>query len=378
MSTDSSTLFPQEIWDEIVDQIAGFEERMHMADLRSASLASRCFVPRAQSYIFRSLSIETVNGTEPGVLAERLLNTMTCSPHLIPHVHDLHVYMGDVRSLSAVAQIPWSHVYHLTLGSMAAAAGSIVLAKVATLIGLPSLRGLVFRIGRWDATHLCNIFASCTDVKRLTFVQCFSSPLAVPFTPPAMPTTLARPTSLFLSASNPTIDLLLEPTCPLDLSGVTHIKFVQFDSRRINALFSRIGDTLTHLYIHGHDPKLDDLDVELVPHLTHIDASTISEPFTRLLGRLPATNRVEEITIPSGITRGNSDFESAIVERRMPALRRVIVQVSGIMLGMQDGIPREPAWQESVRRIEMLLPRLYESGVLRVVSVPFRGPSVFW
>ncbi|KAJ7605892.1 hypothetical protein FB45DRAFT_1041807 [Roridomyces roridus] len=377
MSTGSSTLFPQEIWDEIVDQIAGFEERMHMADLKSTSLASRCFVPRVQSYIFRSISIETLNG-ESGVLAERLLNMMTSSPHLIPHVQDLHVYTGDVRSLSAVAQIPWSNVYQLTLGSMEAAAGSVVLAKVATLVGLPSLRSLVFRIGRWDATHLCNIFTSCTAVKRLTFVQCFSYPLAVPSTPPAMPATLARPTSLFFSASNRIIDLLLEPECPVDLSGVRHLKVVQFDSPTINALFSRIGDTLTHLYIHGHDPKLDDLDVELVPHLTHIDASTISEPFTRLLGRLPATNRVEEITIPSGITRRNSDFESVTVERRMPALRRVIVQVSGIMLGMQDGIPREPAWEESVRRIEMLLPRLYESGVLRIVSVPFRGPTVFW
>ncbi|KAJ7604262.1 hypothetical protein FB45DRAFT_1070635 [Roridomyces roridus] len=124
----SSSLFPQEIWDEIVDYTAGdFHEKTHLAELKSASLASRCFVSRAQLYIFRSISIHHSPTAEPGVLAERLLNVMTSSPHLIPHVQDLHVYDGDAKILHSVAQIPWSNVLQLTLGAVEAAAGSSIL-----------------------------------------------------------------------------------------------------------------------------------------------------------------------------------------------------------------------------------------------------------
>ncbi|KAJ7604263.1 hypothetical protein FB45DRAFT_1013615 [Roridomyces roridus] len=313
-TTMSSPLFPQETWDEIVDHIAGhFDEKMHMAELN--------------------------------------------------------------RLLWPVA-IPWSNVLQLTLGSMEAAAGSTILQNVAKLVGLASLRGLVFRIGRWDPTHLCNIFASCTSVKRLIFVQCWPPPLTAPFVQSAV--TFARPEFITFSASDPIIDLILEPTCPFDLSRLTRLKFVDLDNPRINNLLGRVGRTLTQLHLHGHDQNLDNLNLELLPSLTQIDVFQISEHFNRLLARLPTTNCIETINVlPMGLTSYEAALESALLGRSMPALKRVNVQVSGGIPGM-EAWSRSPPWEETVRGIEDAFPRLYERGLLRVVFVPFPGSTIFW
>ncbi|KAJ7604264.1 hypothetical protein FB45DRAFT_880847 [Roridomyces roridus] len=198
----ASSLLPQEIWDEIVDQLAAgdFHETK---ELKSLCLAGRCFVSRAQFHIFHSIwiSYHPPTAVVTGVRAQRLLNVMTSesSPHLIPYVQDLHIYAGDAKSFHSVAQIPWSNVLQLTLFTVEAASGSSLLQDVAKLVGLPSLRGLVFCTGCWDATHLCNIFPTA---------PC----LATPFVPPATPVTFARPEYISFTTFNDIImDLLLEP-----------------------------------------------------------------------------------------------------------------------------------------------------------------------
>ncbi|KAJ7604266.1 hypothetical protein FB45DRAFT_62542 [Roridomyces roridus] len=368
----SSSLFPQEIWDEILDYMA--DHFNHKMDMKSASLASRWLVPRAQFYIFRSISIHHSSPAEPGVLAERLLNVMTSSPHLIPHVQDLHVYAGDAESLDAVAQIPWSNVLQLTLGSVEAASGSTILQDVAKLVGLPSLRGLVFRNGDWDPTHLCNIFASCTSVKRLIFVQCYPPRLTAPFVPPATLVTSARPEYISFDTSNPIIDLLLEPTCPLDLSRLTRLKFVDFDSPKINPFLGRVGRSLTQLHLRGNDKQLDNLNLSLLPNLTQIDAYQIYKPFNHLLARLPRNNRIETINVLSMSLTSTESFESAVLERPMPALKHVNVQAQvDENLWACKFPPRR--WEEIVREIEAAFPQLCESGLLRVVSAPSQTGS---
>ncbi|KAJ7460032.1 hypothetical protein B0H11DRAFT_2058563 [Mycena galericulata] len=223
----SSTLLAQEIWDEIVDHLAGdrFDEAMHMADLQSASLICRSSVLRAQSHIFRCVSVRIKPQAAARVFAERLLNLMTASPHLIQLVKGLEIYNGDSETLHAVARIHWSHVYQLTLGPVEASSGTVVLENATVLVGLPSLRSLVFRIGGWEAAHLYNIFASCpSGLKRFTFIQCNPTHISAPSVQPTVPTMRARQTHIFLSSSSSIIDLLLEPTCPLDLSGLTHLR----------------------------------------------------------------------------------------------------------------------------------------------------------
>ncbi|KAJ7605214.1 hypothetical protein FB45DRAFT_1145008 [Roridomyces roridus] len=386
----STARFPQELWDEIIDQMAGnFDEHHNMAHLKCASLAARCFVQRAQIYIFRSISIQKSPPMEPIVHAERLLDVMAWSPHLIPYVQYLHVHAGDSRSLYAIAQVAWSNGLQLTLTSVKAAAGSIALESVAKLVGLPSLRGIVFSSGEWDATHLCNIFASCTSAKRLTFVQCQPGPLVAPFVPPTMPDTLVRPECVAFTASNPMIDLVLESTCPVDLSALTHLKLVELDSPRMNAFLSRVGGTLTRLHLKGNDPKLENLNFDLLPNLTQIDAFQISEPFIHFLGRLPPTNCIETINVfndrremvntHSMGTISKEAFETAILEASLPVLKRVNVQIQGRLPFPGVGTWFSPwVWEDIVRDVEASLPRLFENGLLGVELVPFHGSTVFW
>jgi hypothetical protein len=82
------------------------------------------------------------------IIAERLLDLLMASPHLIPYVRELEVNHGDFRVVQFVAQVPWSSVDQLTLGLMDPGTGDVILDKVAGLVGLSSLHSLVFRLGR--------------------------------------------------------------------------------------------------------------------------------------------------------------------------------------------------------------------------------------
>ncbi|KAJ7221279.1 hypothetical protein GGX14DRAFT_429378, partial [Mycena pura] len=369
-----SAILVQEIWDEIVDHLALAcrAEAMDMEDLKSASLIGRCFVSRPQSHIFRSISVQNMPRVTARVLAERLLDLMSSSPHLIRYVQALQIHSGDSVTLHSVAQIGWSHVYQLTLGGVEAASGSVVLEKLTILVSLSSLRSLVFRIGHWDAALLCNIFARCTTgVKRFTFVHCNPARLSAPFVPSAVPSTLARPTHIFLSASSSMVDLLLDPTCPVDLSGLTHLRCVEFNNQRFNVLLGRVGATLTHLHVIGRHKGLDDVNPALLPALTQLDVYATAPPFSRFLARLPIENRIATVNVHGNFVI-DKDFEGVLLGRPMPVLKRVIVQVLEQPPEFEAWMPSPPS-AETVHSFQLRLPRLHERGLLSVEFVPFQG-----
>ncbi|KAJ7494918.1 hypothetical protein FB451DRAFT_1477200 [Mycena latifolia] len=195
---ESSAGPSMELWDEIMDYLAAHpSEAGYLVDLKSAS----------QSYIFRSISVRNLPGVSAPIVAERLLQLLTASPHLIQYVRELEVFHGDSEVMRSVAQIPWTSVYQLTLGPVDPTPGSLILEVVAVLVGLSSLRSLVFRSGRWDASQYFHIFASCASgVKHLTFLSCRISPAVLH----VMPKTAAKPTYLGIglaSAEDPSSGL---------------------------------------------------------------------------------------------------------------------------------------------------------------------------
>ncbi|KAF7339158.1 hypothetical protein MVEN_01992900 [Mycena venus] len=142
-----------------------------------------------------------------------------------------------------------------------------------------------------------------------------------------MPTTLATPTHIFPSASSSMVDLLLEPIRAPDLSGLTHLRCAESTNERLNVLLGRIGATLTHLHVTGHDRMLDDLNPTFFPALTQIDVFITAPPFNRFLACLPTENRIATINvnvIPTSLAI-DKDFESVLLRRPMPVLKSVNV-----------------------------------------------------
>ncbi|KAF7339161.1 hypothetical protein MVEN_01993200 [Mycena venus] len=191
-----------------------------------------------------------------------------------------------------------------------------------------------------------------------------------------MPTMLATPTHIFLSASSSMVDLLLEPTCAPDLSGLTHLRCAESTNERLNVLLGRIGATPTHLHVTGYDRMLDDLNPTLLPALTQIDVFITAPPFNRFLACLPTESRIATINVIPTSLAIDKDFESVLLRRPMPVLKSVNVQVLGEPPEFEAWLP-SPPWAETIRSFELELPRLHESGLLSVKFVPFQG-AVFW
>ncbi|KAJ7619695.1 hypothetical protein FB45DRAFT_931437 [Roridomyces roridus] len=353
--TSTFTLLAQELWDEIVDHLQGRTD-----DLKSLSLTHRRFLPRAQSHTFRSITVWNARKAGAGGIARRLLDVMTSSPHLIRHVQILNVFAGDPKSLQSLARIPWSHVDQLTLMPMAAEA----LGYAGILVGMPSLRSLVFRPYTWDTTFLFNIFAQCAPgVKVFTFVD--YTPTSKPTPSTALTTTCVKPTHLFMLASSRVFDLLVDPRSPLDLSAVVDFRCTDFSNPRLGILLSRISPSLTHLHVVGNDRTLDNLELELLPRLDHIDAFGIGPPLVHLLKRLPAESRITTLTFAHFEQTVDDELESVLLA--IPTLQHVNMRVDG--KGLE--------WNAVQRHYESELPRLHESGLLSVQFLSSEGAGLF-
>ncbi|KAJ7359460.1 hypothetical protein DFH08DRAFT_846146 [Mycena albidolilacea] len=88
----------QELVDPIVDDLYG-----DAPSLKSCSLAARIFVASAQTCVFNKIEIlppsRNANGSRDSPW-EKFYKLLTSSPHLAPHVDELHVLVGSETSFA--------------------------------------------------------------------------------------------------------------------------------------------------------------------------------------------------------------------------------------------------------------------------------------
>ncbi|KAK6992936.1 hypothetical protein R3P38DRAFT_3427310, partial [Favolaschia claudopus] len=134
----------QELW----DAIAGYLD--DAVDLKAASLTSRALVPAAQRALFREISISEdederwdkgMGFCDPDatVLATRLVQLLQSSPHIVPYVRALTIYMGDAECFEILAPIDWLALRAITFRSFADKVVESDLAGVKALLGCQSL-----------------------------------------------------------------------------------------------------------------------------------------------------------------------------------------------------------------------------------------------
>ncbi|KAF8188940.1 hypothetical protein K438DRAFT_1936240 [Mycena galopus ATCC 62051] len=356
---ETSGLPVQEIWDEILDNIES-----HW-DLRAAALTCRAFVLRAQIILFRTVDIRALNS--PGLLANRLAKILAHSPHLVYHIHALHIRGCDAETLSPIAQIAWSQLEAISFcPHESESRWEMAFDVIAALVSIPTLREISFNLMHWQPHTLRTVLAQCSPtVCSLSVTHCC-------LTHPPSYSSDAPITGRNRRPIITTLDLLAVNDIPhvfvdaLDLSNLSHFKVSFHLSSGIAELLHSCRHSIQSLELGGSEPEIESIDFGSFPVLSHIILQNVGPALQRAVensGTIYVRTICYSLTWISG-TDSVMHLEAAILAAMMPMLQRVEVQINGLCLS-----PTEYPITDWAAQIREKMPQLDKRGILDITLI---------
>ncbi|KAJ7909150.1 hypothetical protein B0H13DRAFT_2015103 [Mycena leptocephala] len=353
----ASSLPVQEIWDEVLDYLHDARK-----DLLFSALVCRSFVARAQRHLFHSIVIAS-NRHQTTIAATELAEILSSSPHLIDYICDLYIGECDLETLTPIVQVAWSRLRTISLVHDDEGR-TLALNLICTLVSLPALRHISFHGNMWESNQLHIVLASCNpSVFSLVFRAC--SP-EIPNPDDArilVPRNGPRPriTELELFFADNIPDFLMDAACPLDLSGLVHVKFRWSTGAGLYPFLYSFGHTIQSLDIDAADHGVETLDLGSIPALTHLSLRGMGNALQWTMERSrPSNVRTICYCLASWTgTTGLKAVEPWILAAKMPALQRVDVKV------IFDQYNKFSRTQWSTL-IEDSMPQLVKRGILAI------------
>ncbi|KAJ7166191.1 hypothetical protein C8R46DRAFT_1192589 [Mycena filopes] len=373
-----------ELWDAILDCL-----RDYPYTLKSTALVCSSFSARAQSHLFRKITLpivifrgygeqivnlEQLSSTQP----PKLVAVMTSSPHLIPYVRSLSLRCYEANTVILLARVPWTSIATLAVTDMVPAVFPELLAATQNLIGMPSLRTVSLEGAyqtSWTGTELSPILSQ-SGVQSITF-KYFNISGHTEFVDSESTRQRPRIRELELNNSPEVVQMFNGPASPLNFSNLNRLRIWRSSgTAAFDSFLHRAGATIQELCIHARDELTTTLNLAHLPALTRLECRYFgnSGPATpRLLASAPPSVTAIHLSAGSWDLEDPAfpalalAFEAAILER-FPALRTVSLAVRITVHRDRGFIPNR--WDSDnaglVREMEKTLPRLYEKGLLTV------------
>ncbi|KAJ7611100.1 hypothetical protein DFH06DRAFT_1308571 [Mycena polygramma] len=289
----------QEMWDHIIDELR------RLKDWQSCSLVCRSFLARAQSHIFRRISIHKKLFEEPDIVAKQLVSILTKSPHIIPYIRIL--YLGECRPavVAHLLQISWTHLEDLTVSCLGDPITVADLEQIYPLVGLPTLRRIAFSGKGWGAEEMFKALSHCTPrLERIEFWNC--DPQIGSF----------QSTELAIT----------------DLSSLTYLRSSGSSSGNFKSFILRHCSTVESLHLGGEDSGIERINLGIFPALQYLGCDDMGYEFNEMLKSLPPNNVIDTIRVnlfgPTLTMDLIADFQATIIAVKMPMLRRVELEVN--------------------------------------------------
>ncbi|KAJ7643073.1 hypothetical protein DFH06DRAFT_601747 [Mycena polygramma] len=327
---NSSCILPaclpvQEVWDYIIDHLQHSKQ-----DLRSCSVTCWSFVPRTQAHLFRSISICTKGPKTAESAATELVSITHKHPHLLAYIRRLSVVSSSQTILAHLCRLAWSRLEDLTL-------------TYREHSGAEAMYEFLTRSPR-------------LEVVRIISVDPHLTPLHPPFdVTSAVSSPRGKPRRLILIDSDAMFGVLSHPSFPLDFSALTHIHCPGCtSSTELAAFVFRHRSMIESLDLGIMGAGIQSLNLGLFPVLKHVSCAFIGVELNQILKSLGPDNTVD--TIRAGLDGPNyvrdlADFQRTINALKMPALRRVELQVLfPAAISPESKVSRERAFESVVER----------------------------
>ncbi|KAJ7675203.1 hypothetical protein B0H17DRAFT_1140404 [Mycena rosella] len=202
------------------------------SDLQACALVSRSWASAAQANLFREVAFEYSSSMRRW---SRLRDILRRSPHLIRHIHCLHLkalsgYLDSIEAFPAICQFPFTHlhyasiVFHHNNGPVSHSVGI----AIQQIISLPTLQRVCLRASFKPASSFLQIWEKASASIRhleLSYSGPYGMPEPVPV-PSHPPLTSIALDSLRITSLENIKDWLMHPLCPLDIS---HLKVLSID-----------------------------------------------------------------------------------------------------------------------------------------------------
>ncbi|KAJ7643083.1 hypothetical protein DFH06DRAFT_1213684 [Mycena polygramma] len=317
----------QEMWDHIIDELR------RLKDWQSCSLVCRSFLARAQSHIFRRISIHKKLFQEPDIVAKQLVSILTKSPHIIPYIRIL--YLGECRPavVAHLLQISWTHLEDLTVSCLGDPITVADLEQIYPLVGLPTLRRIAFSGKGWGAEEMFKALSHCTPrLERIEFWNC--DPQIGSFQSTELAITGLNPKirQLTFMSSDSMAGVLADHSFPIDLSSLTYLRSSGSSSGNFKSFILRHCSTVESLHLGGEDSGIERINLGIFPALQYLGCDDMGYEFNEMLKSLPPNNVIDTIRVnlfgPTLTMDLIADFQATIIAVKMPMLRRVELEVN--------------------------------------------------
>ncbi|KAJ7766210.1 hypothetical protein B0H16DRAFT_1523409 [Mycena metata] len=257
------------------------------------------------------------------------------------------------------------------------------LEEIYTLVGLPTLRHLVFDGRRWTAGQIFAILSHCTPtVDRIEFRGCHPQPGAsITSASPHH-----RPAIRHLALRDSSVTQMLADS--LDLSSLAYLQSISpiFSAPLLQALLPAACSTIQTLEFRHASTSGDPVDLALFPALCHIKLGNLwvpladgaPHPHIQMLARLPAQNAIHTVSLwllldaygnattqwetVDALARDLRALHDALVPDRMPRLRCVEVDVDSAAAMRTLGLEKAD-WQ---RVVVTSMPTFHQRGILSI------------
>ncbi|KAJ7493926.1 hypothetical protein FB451DRAFT_1551217 [Mycena latifolia] len=294
MEESSQALDIQELVDQCIEFLSD-----SLPDLMACALVSRSWTSAAQTYIFREVSIRSSSSER---LWARLQQILLISPHLIRHIHRLHLYSHGISTgaFITICQFPFTN-----LRSAAVFHGKPVPLRVGMaiqqLFSLPHLSRVNVTANFTDPSIFLRIWERCSsNLIHLEIHLIEPSNAAMQPVPSIRPPRI-RLESLRSISAEYIKDWLMHDLCPLDVS---HLKILSTARRHEDVfrwpIFAPALRTIEVLDFCPM-PHANIIDLSILPKLALIRMSIGSSQgwhiALKILSTLPAVSRVRKIVI---------------------------------------------------------------------------------
>ncbi|KAF7360851.1 hypothetical protein MSAN_01114500 [Mycena sanguinolenta] len=357
----ASSPLVQELWDEIIDYLHDSRPT-----LLSCALVCRALVVRAQTHLFRSIVVAS-HRHPTTISVTHLAEILSLSPHLIDYVCDLYIGRCDAATLMPIVVIAWSRMSAISFVHSSEEPVAPALDLLSALVSLPTLRKILFYSNAWTADNLCVALTACNPgISALAFHSCSPeiSDLSVDDNPTTERSHRLRITHLDLFFADTIPDFMMNAACPLDLSGLQHVKVGFSGETHLFPFLYGLGHTIQSLDIDAADAGLDSLDLGSLPGLSHLTVRGQGSAVQHILQRSRESN-VRMICYLLGSWRGSAcspilqSFQSSVLSANMPKLHRVEVK----MIINQFNIHSYAEWTSLIRDS---MSQLSKSGILAI------------